>query len=349
MNINKFAGFIFIFLGCIALIYIGKTLLLPLAIATFIYFAILELKKIISKIRIGSFSIPESLQTFGAFGFIVLLLFVFGNLLYANISSISEVIPAYQSNINKLISRFGDLELINISLLTKEWINGDLIAKMVTIAVDSVSGLLSNSLLIFLYLVFIILESSLFSKKIRLMYKDDSSYNNVRFIMDNIARSMSRYISLKTVTSLGTGFFSFLVLTILNVDFAFFWAFLIFVLNYIPTIGSLVATIFPAVIALLQFGTFINPAIVLVSIGFIQFLVGNVIEPRLMGNSLNVSPLVVLVSLAFWGLLWGVTGMILSVPITIMLIIIMSQFESTQWIAILLSENGEILKKNTEH
>ena len=131
--------------------------------------------------------------------------------------------------------------------------------------------------------------------------------------------------------------------------FAFFWAFLIFILNYIPTIGYLIATLFPALISLLQFGTFINPMIVLVAIGSIQFLVGNVIEPKLMGNSLNVSPLVVLISLAFWGTIWGVTGMILSVTITIMIIISCSQFKSTKWIAILLSENGNILEKYTTH
>lgn len=345
MNINRLAGFLVVFLGLIGIIYVGKSLLLPLAIATFIYFVIVELKKIISKIKIGKLGVPPRLQILGAFGIIVLGLFIFGNLLYSNVQSISEVIPVYQENINKLISSFDSLESIDLSLLTKQWISGDFITNVVKLSVDSVSGLLSNSLLIFLYLIFIILESNLFSKKILLMYSDKNSYDNISFILERISNSMSRYISLKTMTSLGTGFLSFLVLTLLDIDFAFFWAFLIFVLNFIPTIGSLVATIFPAVIALLQYGNIIQPSIVLVSIGAIQFMVGNVIEPRLMGNTLNVSPLVVLVSLAFWGLLWGVTGMILSVPISIMIIIITSQFKSTEWIAILLSENGEIIKR----
>lgn len=347
MTINKFASFIFIFLGCISLIYIGKTLLLPLAIALFIYFIVLELRKIIAKLRIGSVKFPEGFQTFGAFTIIVIFLFIFGNLLYSNVQSIGNVIPTYQANINIILSKFSSLESIDLSVVFKDFLSGDFISNIIKLSVDSVTGLLSNSLLIFLYLIFIILERRLFSKKIKLIYKTPESFDRVSYIIDKIGTSMSKYISLKTMTSLSTGFLSFIVLSILQIDFAFFWAFLIFVLNFIPTIGSLIATIFPAFIALLQFGTFINPAIVLVLIGSIQFLIGNVIEPRLMGNSLNVSPLVVLISLAFWGLLWGVIGMILSVPITMMLIILMSQFESTAWIAILLSENGEIIQKNS--
>lgn len=129
---------------------------------------------------------------------------------------------------------------------------------------------------------------------------------------------------------------------IIGVDFAFFWAFLIFILNYIPTVGSLIATIFPAMIALVQFNSFSPFVLVLVLIGSIQLLVGNVLEPKIMGSSLNISSLVVLLSLAFWGSIWGVVGMILSVPITVMMIIVMSHFPGTKNIAIMLSANGKI-------
>ena len=135
---------------------------------------------------------------------------------------------------------------------------------------------------------------------------------------------------------------SYIVLSIIGVDFAIFWAYLIFLLNFIPTIGSLIATIFPVLLAFAQFGTWIQPSLVLILVSSIQVLVGNILEPRLMGNSLNVSPLVVLVSLAFWGWLWGVVGMIISVPITIMLIIVCSQFDNLRWIAIVLSRKGDL-------
>ena len=121
-----------------------------------------------------------------------------------------------------------------------------------------------------------------------------------------------------------------------------FWAFLIFLLNFIPTIGSLIATIFPAAYSLLQFGEFSPALLVLVIVGTIQLVVGNIVEPRVMGSSMNISPLVTILALTFWGMIWGITGMILSIPIMVVLVIIFSQFESTRPIAILLSEKGEI-------
>ena len=120
--------------------------------------------------------------------------------------------------------------------------------------------------------------------------------------------------------------------------------FLIFLLNYIPTIGSLVATVFPSIFCLLQFGEITSFLIVLFAVGGIQVIVGNIIEPKLFGRSLNLSPLVTILSLAVWGKIWGVTGMVLSVPITVIMIIIFSQFEKTKAIAMVLSENGDIEK-----
>jgi AI-2 transport protein TqsA len=135
---------------------------------------------------------------------------------------------------------------------------------------------------------------------------------------------------------------SYIALKMIGVDFPVFWAVLIFLLNYIPTIGSMIATLFPVVFALLQFGTYGPALTVVVFVGSIQVLVGNILEPKWMGNSLNVSSLVVLLALAFWGWLWGVTGMILCVPITVMAVIVCAQFPQSRSIAVLLSEQGNV-------
>lgn len=340
---RKLSYALFATIAVIFMLYIGKNLLLPLAIAILINFVIQELKRKIGKLHIKGKHLPIRLQSILAFGIIVLGLVVFGNLLYSNVQNITAVLPTYQKNINQLFSQWGNIGQIDLSLLSKEWLNKDMISSSVRIAVESVSGVLSNSLIIFLYLVFILMESNLFSKKIELIYSEN---NKVSYILERINTSISQYLSLKTLTSFLTGFASFIILYALDINFAFFWAFLIFALNFIPTIGSLVATLFPTLIALLQYGNLYQPLIVLVAIGAVQFLVGNVIEPKIMGTSLNVSPLVVIVSLSFWGMIWGVTGMILSVPLTIVIIIIASQFKSTEWLAILLSENGEIMTAN---
>ena len=127
-----------------------------------------------------------------------------------------------------------------------------------------------------------------------------------------------------------------------GVDFAAFWAFTIFLLNFIPTIGSIIATLFPALLALIQFDTFAQFFIVLVGVGSIQVIVGNFLEPKLMGNTLNVSPFIVMMSLTLWGSIWGIAGMFLSVPITVILLIVFAHFEKTRYLAILLSGNGNL-------
>jgi AI-2 transport protein TqsA len=128
----------------------------------------------------------------------------------------------------------------------------------------------------------------------------------------------------------------------LGLHFAEFWALLVFILNYIPTIGSIFATIFPSLLALVQFESLVPFVVLLVGITLIQQLLGSFIEPNLMGMTLNLSPLVVVVSLIVWGLIWGVVGMFLCVPITVIIVIILANFPATRWVAVLLSKAGRL-------
>ncbi|MDX1667633.1 MAG: AI-2E family transporter, partial [Saprospiraceae bacterium] len=124
--------------------------------------------------------------------------------------------------------------------------------------------------------------------------------------------------------------------------------FLIFLLNFIPSIGSIVGTALPALFSLLQYQDGSRFLLVLLSISAIQLLVGNYLDPRMLGRSLNISPFVVLFSLALWGAIWGIIGMFLSVPIMVILVIILSEFPSSRPFAILLSEKGRIFKDKGE-
>ncbi len=139
-----------------------------------------------------------------------------------------------------------------------------------------------------------------------------------------------------------TGIISYIILLWVGVDYVPFWALLIFMLNYIPTIGSMVAVLLPTTLALVQFDTFGPFVTLLVSLGTVQVLIGNVLEPRLMGSSLNLSPLVVILALSLWGQMWGVTGMFLSVPITVISMIVLANFPQTRAIAVAMSENGRL-------
>jgi predicted PurR-regulated permease PerM len=187
-----------------------------------------------------------------------------------------------------------------------------------------------------------LLEETAFSGKLDAMAGDQIKRQEWNKTLKRISDSIGSYLVLKTVVSLLTGILSYTVLVIIGIDAPLFWAFLIFLLNYIPTVGSLIATLFPACMALLQSGELNLALMVIVAVGAIQLIVGNIIEPRVMGNSLNVSSLVVILALSFWGAIWGITGMVLSVPITVIMIILFGQFETTRKIAILLSDRGKL-------
>ena len=145
-----------------------------------------------------------------------------------------------------------------------------------------------------------------------------------------------------TSVSLATGVISYAILTAVGVDYAVFWGFVLFLLNFIPTIGSLLGVLFPSLLALVQFPTLGPFAVVVVLLAGTQFVIGNVIEPKLMGGKLNLSPLVVILSLVLWGKLWGVPGMFLCVPLTVIAMLVMGNFERTRPLAILLSADGDV-------
>jgi predicted PurR-regulated permease PerM len=161
-------------------------------------------------------------------------------------------------------------------------------------------------------------------------------------IMEQIRQDMKTYFVIKTATSFSTGLLSYIVLWVFGIDFALFWAFLIFLLNYIPTIGSIIAVFFPVVFSIIQFESFSIFVLLLVSLSLVQMLIGNFLEPRFLGNKLNVSPLVILLSLLFWGQIWWVVGMLLCVPIVVIINIILAHIPATRSIAILLSEKWNI-------
>jgi predicted PurR-regulated permease PerM len=199
----------------------------------------------------------------------------------------------------------------------------------------------SNTFLVIIYLIFLLLEQRIFSKKLQQIFNGKHQITFKKGL-EKVKHSIESYILVKTLISFLTASLSYVILIIIGVDFAFFWAFLIFLLNYIPNIGSLIATVFPAILTLIQFDTLWPAFFVLFGIGTIQFLIGNFIEPKAFGKSLNLSALAVILSLTFWGFIWGVVGMFLCVPITVIIMIILSNFEETKPFAILLSDDGEI-------
>jgi len=348
MNLQKSVLILVLLIAIVFILVICKGFLIPLILAVFIWFLVMEIRKLFKHIPFIGKRIPMWLLNtlsiillYGVLGFIV-------NLLVYNIQDITEKLPEYEKNLEHFSVELNALIGINISdawsNYTSELNFSDILREMLS----SFSDFFGNAFMIGLYVLFILLEENVFNHKLLAIAENEKKEAELTATMSRVRKSISQYISLKTLVSSITGICSYIALLIIGVDSPIFWAFLIFLLNFIPTIGSLIATIFPAIMALLQFGGYEEAAIVLVVVGAIQVVVGNIIEPKIMGNSLNVSSLVVILALSFWGAIWGIAGMVLSVPITVILVLLFSQFESTRNISILLSEKGNIFKDLTK-
>jgi AI-2 transport protein TqsA len=338
--VQKTAAYFIVLISAITILVVGKSLLIPFILGLLIWFLIVEFRALIIKTPFLGKKLPKWLWTLIAS---IILFTLFGlavNVLVDNIALLSKKIPSYEENLI-VVSQSVNNSIGFDALARIRHYAGDFeLTKILSPLLNSLTDLFANGFMVVLYVLFLFLEESVFRQKLQQLFTKDHHFEEASEILEKINQSTSRYITLKTIISLITGVASYFALLFIGVDTPIFWAFLIFIMNYIPTIGSLIGTLFPAFIALLQFGNLGHFFAVLSIVGIIQVIVGNFIEPKVMGNTLNLSTLVVIISLSFWGAVWGITGMALSVPITVILVILFAQFKATKPIAILLSEKG---------
>ena len=218
-------------------------------------------------------------------------------------------------------------------------------------AAGFVSGLITDMLLILIYVAFLYVSAGAFSRKLDRVFVRPEQRVKSRQLGDQVRRTMEQYLWVQTSLSIIATAFTYVTLVIVGLDNALFWAFVIFVLNYIPTIGSIIATVLPTVFAIVQpesawpewmpDNALLCALVVFLGVSVWQFVIGNFIAPRLQGKSLNLSPLMVLLSLAIWGALWGPVGMFLSAPLTVLVMIVLAQIDGARWIAVLMSADGK--------
>jgi len=256
-----------------------------------------------------------------------------------SVNDFTHSLPTYQENFIRMLN--GSITWLDARgvEVPREAIlnifNMNMIMNLVGSLLTTLTGMLSDSFLILLIVVFILLEASTIPLKVAEIWGNDSpTMQELR----KFAGSMQQYIAIKTLISVITGLIVGLALFFLGVDFALLWGVLAFLLNYIPTIGSILASIPPILLALIQLG-WGRAAIVLMLYLAINNIIGSIIEPRVMGNSLGISPLVVLLSVIFWGWVLGPIGMLLSVPLTMSIKIYMESRQSTRWLGIILSRS----------
>lgn len=201
----------------------------------------------------------------------------------------------------------------------------------------SLLSALSLFVLVVSLLVLLLLEVSQYHHKVERAFPSKTSHRLIHAVT-NISDKLRRYLGVMAFTSLLTGVLTITWCFVLGVDLAFVWGLIAFILNFVPTLGSIIAVIPPTLVAIIFQGVGKGIA-TLIGLAVIQVIMGNFVDPRLQGKSLELSPLVALVSIVFWGWVWGIPGAILGVPMTVALVLVCQEFESTQGVAILLSEH----------
>ena len=282
---------------------------------------------------------------------VVVLFFVwFG---FFSVDMLIQKVPAYAARINdidgllkNMSSRWVDIpdDVSFFSFLKIDWV-GNIIMPTLRSVSSSAIGVLSSVLIIILMTVFLLGERHVVISKL-MSFISDSEEDKVSIIWDRITRQVSRYISIKVFISLVTGGLFYLIAVIVQLDFALLWGVMAVILNFIPTIGSILITALMILMSIIQFAPSFGP-IIFVAVGTImtQNIIGNFLDPRLSGNSLNLSPFIILSALGIFGYVWGVVGMFLAVPLLSVVQIICANIEPARPIAILIS-SGRSFRKN---
>jgi len=321
----------------------GEGLLLPLVIAITLWYLINTLASAFARIRIGGFHFPKPICLTASLLSFILAIWGLISFLSSTFGDVLDVADQYQIN---LITRLQDFPLINLAdfegqtptELLGSWIN---LPSFLASLASSFTGILTSGGIILIYTSFLFLEQGQLRSKIAALVGNPEE-EDVQKILKRIRDDIQKYISIKFFTSSMTGILSYTFLRLVEVDFAGLWGLLIFLLNFIPTVGSIIATIFPAMIALAQSDGYSLFFLVLVGIGVLQICIGNILEPRLMGSSFNLSPIIILLNLGLWNYIWGIPGMFLCVPFLIIITIVLSHFPQTRRIAIMLSSDGRL-------
>lgn len=336
------------FLGILTVIAVGmvlyqiRSIILPFALAVFIGYIINPIIGFFEKRKV-----PTVLSILLALIITFMVLNFFGILVYTSIKSFTSEFPQYEQRLGVMLDSVRQFFKIPSEVFKEEikpqgsleWLNSirELsLHKLVLSTLGSLVNFMSNTFLVLLFLLFILIGRNQIHLKIKAAFEPELS-EKISKILLNINKQIQKYLIAKTLISLLTASLFFVVLSLFNVQFAIIWGLLTFLLNFIPNIGSIIATILPLTIAFIQFekiGTVFWLAFILITI---QAVVGNFIDPRVVGRRLNLSPLVVLFSLMFWGWLFGIIGMFLAVPISVVIKIVFENIEDLRFLSIMMS------------
>ena len=314
----------------------AETLLVPFLLSVFIALIFSPLLSWLKKKKV-----PNGLAICLIISLVILVGWLIGILVGSSINDFRQNLPEYQVRLQEMSG--GLLEWLSHRGMTfdmeqmRQSFNPSAVMQLAGNTLASFGNVMTNAFMILLTVVFILAEEVGFSEKLQ------SARNHAGTPNDGLTRfsdSVHSYLGIKSLLSLLTGVLVIIWLWILGVDYPVMWGLIAFLLNFIPTVGSIIAAVPAILLALIQLGP-LSAGFVGLGYLVVNVAVGNLLEPRLMGKGLNLSPLVVFLSLVFWGWILGPVGMLLSIPLTIMVKIALENDEDTRWIGVMLGA-GEL-------
>lgn len=351
------------------LFYIGQDIILPIVTAIILLQILYAASAAVARLP-GLGRTPMWLRaTLAMIGFLGLL-FAMSRMLVASLQNLVPSLPRYQANLENLFATWFPApveetppetevsELMSspsemfdrgseaFSKSMREFANSffteiDIagIAQSVLSSLTSFGGFVFITIL---YASFLLSEITGFPEKVRRAFGNATASKDTLNMLARINHDIGSYLATKTLINVILGLICWIILVVMGVEYAVLWAIIIGLLNYIPYIGSIVGVAFPALFAVAQFGTLTTPLIATGLMTTAQVIIGNVVEPKMLSKSVNLSPMVVLIALAIWSALWGIPGAILAVPFTTILMIILARRPGTRPIAALLSSDGNV-------
>jgi len=327
-------------MALIALLYLTRDLLAPFALAIFIWLIIDAFARWMDDL---SPKFPYWLALTIAVLTVVGLMIGFIFVIVDTVGYVVKDAPRYESRLTEIFSWIADKtgqENMSFQTLDENFKITEKIQSGLGTFAATVQNVLSEFFLIALYVVFLFAAQSSFPKKMDDLFPNADRRQQASKVGTRIRHSIEKYLSVQTIISLMQTVVSYIGMTALGLDNALFWALVIFVLNYIPIVGGLAAVALPVLFAMVQFDSVGKIAGLAAILFGAQFVIGNTIQPKMMGDSMNLSALVVILALSVWSALWGGVGAFLSAPLTVIIMIVLAQFPTTRWIAVLLSADG---------
>lgn len=331
MNLGKILLLLILF---IFVMYFGQFILLPLSLALFVFIIVksLSAKLLYFTKKYLKFQLGELISILLMFFIIIVLSYLISVIFKFNILHVIDNSSSYQKNLEKIFE-FSSIQHISELVPIEKFINSLNFVNFLSKLLNGFTNFAGNFTFILIFFIFIVAEKKNFLKKIELIIEKRNMG-----IIQKINNDIFNYFQLKSLTSFFTGLLTFLSLEIIGNDLAPSFAILSFLLNFIPFLGSLISVVLPSLFSIIQFVDFYQPITTFIVLVLIQIFIGNFLEPKLMGKTLNISPLIMIIFLALMGKIWGVAGMFLSVPFLVVLLIIMRNIRSLKKVAIFLSE-----------